>query len=192
MTVVLYLPSTSLGLSSRLLRVILLLTSKGESVKIEEIVGANLQWIREDQKMTQVQLGEAVAEYLEKPWSRQAVSAAEKGRRAFSAADLLALALVLDVTIPSFFLLRNWHEGEVELPSFTVNAVDYRGRVFHRGDIRGGADLLTRSGAGQLRDAHRKVLADTEMLVSAVSSMGQAINHLDNVLDAAEEKEAGC
>jgi transcriptional regulator with XRE-family HTH domain len=159
------------------------------TVKIEKVIGANMQLIREDQDMTQAELGEAVAQYLGKPWSRQAVSAAEKGRRAFSAADLLALALVLDVTIPSFFLLRNWQEGNVELPGATVDSVDYRGRVFHRSDVKGGADLLTRSSAALLRGAQQRVLEDTKILVAAVSSMDQAITHLDDVLNAVEGAE---
>ncbi|MEU3413739.1 helix-turn-helix transcriptional regulator [Streptomyces sp. NPDC006658] len=157
-------------------------------MKIEEVIGANVQWIREDQGMTQAQLGEAVAAHLGKPWSRQAVSAAEKGRRAFSAADLLALALVLDVTIPSFFLLRDAFHDDVQLPTANVAADDYMMRVFHRSDVKGGADLLTRSSARRLREAHARVLADTETLVGAVSSMNKAITHLDNVIDAVEAK----
>ncbi|KDN75245.1 hypothetical protein DF19_25160 [Streptomyces olindensis] len=159
-------------------------------MKIEEVIGANLQWIREDQEMTQSQLGEAVAEHLGKPWSRQAVSAAEKGRRAFSAADLLALALVLDVSIPSFFLLRDWFREDVELPTTTVEAGAYASRVFHGMDVKAKAALLTRTSAKTLRDAHSRVAADTSLLVEALSSVGNSITHLDNVLDAVEEKEA--
>lgn len=68
-------------------------------MKIEEAIGKNVLGIREDRDMSQAELGEALAAYLGKPWSRQAVSAAEKGRRAFTAAELLALAHVLDTTL---------------------------------------------------------------------------------------------
>ncbi|MFD1660008.1 helix-turn-helix transcriptional regulator [Streptomyces caeni] len=159
-------------------------------MKIEEVIGANLQWIREDQGMTQAQLGEAVARHLGKPWSRQAVSAAEKGRRAFSAADLLALALVLDVTIPSFFLLRDWNRDDVELPGTVVLADAYMKRVFHRSDIKAGADLLTRSSARRLRDAHEQVMTDTSQLIDALSAVGSSITHLDNVLDTVEGQDS--
>ncbi|MGC9381590.1 helix-turn-helix domain-containing protein [Streptomyces sp. MH13] len=159
-------------------------------MKIEEVIGANLQWIREDQEMTQTQLGEAVAEHLGRPWSRQAVSAAEKGRRAFSAADLLALALVLDVSIPSFFLLRDWFREDVELPTTTVEAADYASRVFHGMDVKAGAALFTRTSAQTLRDAHSRVTADASLLVEAITSVGNSITHLGNVLDAAEDKDA--
>lgn len=64
-------------------------------MRIEDVIG---QWItigREQTEMTQAELGERLGKLLGKPWSRQAVSAAEKGRRAFTAAELVAFAIVL-------------------------------------------------------------------------------------------------
>lgn len=73
--------------------------TEGVSVKVEEVIGHNMLQVREDRGMSQAQLGEALVAYLGKSWSRQAVSAAEKGRRAFTAAELLALAHVLETTL---------------------------------------------------------------------------------------------
>jgi hypothetical protein len=49
--------------------------------------------------MTQAALGEKLGGPLGKPWSRQAVSAAEQGGRAFTAAEIAAFALVFEVPV---------------------------------------------------------------------------------------------
>jgi transcriptional regulator with XRE-family HTH domain len=68
----------------------------GGGVRIEEVIGRWITEGREQEGMTQTELGERVAELLGgKPWSRQAISTAEKGHRAFVAAELVAFALVL-------------------------------------------------------------------------------------------------
>lgn len=59
-------------------------------------------WIaegREQTGMTQVELGERLGELLGKPWPKQAVSAAENGRRAFTAAELVAFAVALGCNV---------------------------------------------------------------------------------------------
>jgi len=48
-------------------------------------------------------LGAALASFTGKAWTRQAVWDAEQGRRVFTAAELLALAGVLGVTVPQLF-----------------------------------------------------------------------------------------
>ncbi|MFK3734060.1 helix-turn-helix transcriptional regulator [Streptomyces sp. NPDC088090] len=63
----------------------------------EEIVGFKVARLREAAGLSQAQLGASMA----KPWSRQAVSAAEKGRRAFTLADLTAVAAALNVSTAS-------------------------------------------------------------------------------------------
>lgn len=66
-------------------------------MEIEQIIG---HWIAKGRgKQTQAQVGEALGQYLGKPWSRQSVSAAEKGDRAFTAAELIAFSLVLGCTV---------------------------------------------------------------------------------------------
>jgi transcriptional regulator with XRE-family HTH domain len=59
--------------------------------------------IREDQGMTQEQLGQEIGELLGKPWPRQTVSHAEAGRRAFTALELVALARALNVYVGHLF-----------------------------------------------------------------------------------------
>jgi hypothetical protein len=57
------------------------------------------------------------------PWSRQAVHQAERGRRAFTAAELTALALALGTSVPALFLADR---EPVELPGATISADDYQ------------------------------------------------------------------
>lgn len=66
-----------------------------EFERIEEIVGRWIATGRAANGQSQAQLGTALGEYLGKPWSRQSISAAEKGDRAFTAAELIAFGLAL-------------------------------------------------------------------------------------------------
>lgn len=105
-------------------------------MQIEEVIGANVSRIRDHRKMSQSQLGEALAGHLGKPWSRQAVSAAEKGRRAFTAADLLGLAQALDVSVPTLFLPSDWRASSaIELADgISIGADEYRNRILEHSD----------------------------------------------------------
>lgn len=92
-------------------------------MRVEEAVGRQVARLREARGMSLTQLGEALGLYLERPWSRQAVHQAERGKRAFTACELAALALALDTSVPALFLTD---APRVELPSQTVTAEDYR------------------------------------------------------------------
>lgn len=67
--------------------------------RLEEIIGARMLARRTELHLTQEQVGERVGRRLGREWTRQAVSAAEKGRRAFTAVELIAIANVLGETI---------------------------------------------------------------------------------------------
>src|SRR3954452_11836691 len=84
-------------------------------MKPEEMVGQRILEIRERLGMTQQQLGELLGELLGKPWPRQTVSAAEKGKRAFTAAELVALAIVLR-TQANRLLLAPMELEQLEMP----------------------------------------------------------------------------
>lgn len=68
-------------------------------MRIEDVIARWITEGREVSGMTQVQLGERLGEILGKPWPKQAVSAAEKGRRAFTAAELVAFAVALGCNV---------------------------------------------------------------------------------------------
>jgi len=112
-------------------------------MRIETAIGKRIAHFREARQLSLTQLGEAMGRYLGKPWSRQAVHQAERGRRAFTAAELAALALALDTSVPALFLADDDAStgagaragaGAVELPGAAVSAEDYRGILLYAGD----------------------------------------------------------
>jgi transcriptional regulator with XRE-family HTH domain len=100
-------------------------------MRIEAAIGKQIARFREARHMSLTQLGEAMGKYLDRPWSRQAVHQAERGRRAFTAAEMAALALALETSVPALFLTD---EAHVELPGAVVSAQDYRGILLYAGD----------------------------------------------------------
>jgi transcriptional regulator with XRE-family HTH domain len=78
---------------------------------LQEHIGANVKAFRG--KTSPSELGAALALWLGKPWTRQAVWEAENGKRVFTAAELLALAAALGVTLPQLFESAD----DLDLPS---------------------------------------------------------------------------
>lgn len=103
----------------------------GGGMRIETAIGKQIARLREARQMSLTQLGEAMGKYLDKPWSRQAVHQAERGRRAFTAAEMAALALALDTSVPALFLAG---AEPVELPGAVISAEDYQGILLYAGD----------------------------------------------------------
>jgi transcriptional regulator with XRE-family HTH domain len=103
----------------------------GGDMRIETAIGKQIARLREARQMSLTQLGEAMGKYLDKPWSRQAVHQAERGRRAFTAAEMAALALVLETSVPALFLAG---AGPVELPGAVISAEDYQAILLYAGD----------------------------------------------------------
>ena len=73
--------------------------------------------------------GRGARSYLGKPWSRQAVHQAERGQRSFTAAELTALALALDTSVPALFRAET---AQIELPGLAVSPEQYRGILLNR------------------------------------------------------------
>lgn len=115
-------------------------------MRIETAIGRQIARFREARQMSLTQLGEALGKYLDKPWSRQAVHQAERGRRAFTAAELAALALVLNTSVPALFLAGADSDATpIELPGAAVSPADYQGILLYAGDdapLDGVAELL--------------------------------------------------
>lgn len=82
-------------------------------MKPEQMIGKQIRAIRESQGMTQEDLGVLLGSWLKQPWPRQAVSGAERGERAFTSAELLAIAHVLQTWV-----------GALVTPSVEVDKVD--------------------------------------------------------------------
>src|SRR5262252_1100792 len=99
-------------------------------MRVEVAIGKQIARLREMRHLSLTELGEAVGRYLDRSWSRQAVHQAERGRRAFTAAELAAFALVLDTSVPALFLAD---ADQLELPGATISAEDYRGILLYAG-----------------------------------------------------------
>ena len=110
---------------------VIMWNDKGAGMRIETAIGQQIARLREARQMSLTQLGEALGKYLDKPWSRQAVHQAERGRRAFTAAEMAALALALDTSVPALLLADAAH---IELPGAVISAQDYQGILLYVGD----------------------------------------------------------
>ena len=85
-------------------------------MRVEEIVGRRVRDRRTELQMTQQDLGQKLAPYLGKAWSRSTVSVAESGGRAFTAAELVAVAHIL-----------NTSAGRLLTPIAGVSAIEFPG-----------------------------------------------------------------
>jgi|SRR5450759_2155358 len=68
-----------------------------EAKTINKLIGGCIARHRARLRLTGTKLGERVERYLGEPWTRQTVSDAEMGRRAFRVSELIALAMALGV-----------------------------------------------------------------------------------------------
>src|SRR5215471_4234515 len=100
-------------------------------MRVEVAIGKQIARLREMRHLSLTELGEAVGRDLDRSLSRQAVHQAERGRRAFTAAELAAFALALDTSVPALFLAD---ADQLELPGATISADDYRGILLYAGN----------------------------------------------------------
>lgn len=98
-------------------------------MRVEEAIGRQIAHLRAERQLSLADLGETLGRYLGKPWSRQAVHQAERGQRSFTAAELTALALVLDTAVQALFRAEDDH---VELPGRAIPPEEYRGILLNR------------------------------------------------------------
>lgn len=85
-------------------------------MKIEAIVGERVRNMRERRGLSQPELGRRLEPLLGMAWPKQTVSSAEKGKRSFTASDLVALAHVLQVPV-GYLLKAPMGVNSVELGS---------------------------------------------------------------------------
>lgn len=67
-----------------------------------QVIGENVKTLRE-YRMTAEEFGRRIGEYFGKPWPRQTVYMMEQGRRRLAAEEVVAIALILDVSIADLF-----------------------------------------------------------------------------------------
>jgi 8-oxo-dGTP pyrophosphatase MutT (NUDIX family)/transcriptional regulator with XRE-family HTH domain len=145
-------------------------------VRVEESIGQRVRARRNELHMSQDEFGRALGPLLGKPWSRQTVSMAEQGSRAWVASDLLAVAVVLQTTV-----------GELLRPPLGETAVDLGGPESVPGDTlrdvtltRGREDLsmaeINRTIAA-LHDIAIRGQSDSEQVLSLIRDLDTQITH---------------
>lgn len=149
-------------------------------MKLEEAIGRKLGWLRQVNGLSQAQLGEALGRYLEKPWTRQAVNSAERGRRSFTARDLMALALVLETTVSNLLIPLG---DTVEMPSgIELSKTELRKAIIHPKVGGSAAAEVSRQSLSQLHQLfgsyiqlHEKIGAELEFGMGMLAEAAKAI-----------------
>lgn len=72
------------------------------TASVGEVIGWNIRE-RRAARWTQPEFGRLIGTVLPKQWPAQTVSSAEKGERAFAAAEVVALAHLLEVSVAALF-----------------------------------------------------------------------------------------
>lgn len=70
---------------------------------IEQVIGENIKKRRAELGMSQAEFGREVGVYFGTDWPAQTVSAAEKGRRQFIAAEVMVLSRILHCRVQELF-----------------------------------------------------------------------------------------
>lgn len=145
---------------------------------LEEVIGRNVRALRKARGGSQADLGKALAPMLGgQGWTRQAVWKAERGGRSFTAAELLALAAALGVTVPQLFET----EGEpVTLPGGQMPAGVLVG-------LLAGSDESDRS--QRLHNELRGLQRFNQQLYGLAAANTAQLLRLDAALNGAEEPE---
>jgi transcriptional regulator with XRE-family HTH domain len=125
-----------------------------EPLKPTEIVGRRIAQARKDRGIRQDQLGERLAEYLGKPWTKQAISETERGNRHLDPTEFLAFTIVLDYPLAWFFLPPS---GE---------AFQFPGRVVPLGELRDGPLLASEDSRQALVEEQMAILNETRRALS--------------------------
>jgi len=106
-------------------------------VKIEQIVGENVNRLRKRRGWTQTELGQEVGKVTGKPWARSVVSMAEAGDRAFAVADLVTLCYVFEVAPEALLVMtpevNAVQVGQAVLQRWQLAPISYQAAPTRRG-----------------------------------------------------------
>ncbi len=148
--------------------------------------------------MSQADLGRALAPLLGRPWSRQAMSAAEKGARDFKVAELVAIARVLGTTVSQLVLpgpeVMSSREGRraIVFPSGqTITAMELMDAVLAPEiDLDSERGQLLRTG-NELADyvvEARAAIADADQAgAKSIDALGRLLHQVQNLARLAPE-----
>ncbi len=134
-------------------------------MRVEEMVGRRLREARERAGLSQAQLGTRMGAYTGKLLSRQSISQAEQGQRAFTAAELIAFAHITRA-VPAEFLTPPDDVDDVVLPGgFVMPRSEFATRELSASELRPFLEALAAMGdevekyGGALRQMAEQVQA---------------------------------
>ncbi|UTT46228.1 helix-turn-helix domain-containing protein [Micrococcus luteus] len=137
--------------------------------RIEEVIGENIRARRDQKGYPQAYLGERVGALLGgTPWKPQTVSAAEKGRRQFIAAELIVIAQVLNCRVQD--LLAPSTPQPVQISDVYVRDADYSAPLENVIDA---APIDLSSWLRPFSEAYREVIRAREMAESAAKEAAE-------------------
>jgi transcriptional regulator with XRE-family HTH domain len=92
---------------------------------MEEVVGANLTRYREREGISQAELGRRIGQGAGREWSRQAVSLAESGKRAYGVTDLVTICHGTKLTMADLLTIHDDVDlvdlgGETPIPAIAL------------------------------------------------------------------------
>jgi hypothetical protein len=144
-------------------------------MRVEEFVGQHIRARLTELRMTHEDFGRRLEPYLGKAWSRSAVSVALSGGRAWTAAELVATAIVIGTT-PGRLLTPPLDAATIEMPS---------GKQIPRAELIAAlAPLTTQEAISTIQAQLAQVAAGSQ------SAMGQ-LRELDEVLSYKGQPEGG-
>lgn len=133
---------------------------------IEQVIGENIKRLREKKGISQAELGETVGMLLGTKWIPQTVSAAERGKRQFIAAEMVVLADVLGCRIQ--YLFESPDSASIRVSDSFTYAPDYTAKL----DTSGVDDE-------QLRRVYSKLRMTLKGLPTLTAALRENIAHIE-------------
>jgi transcriptional regulator with XRE-family HTH domain len=152
---------------------------------VGELVGRNVRGARERRGMTQEELGAALKPFLNRTWSRQAVSIMEAGDRAFVVEDLVALAGALETPVEELLLPRGDTDADevvVSLPGMDLTYEELLDIVLGLSEIENTTAVMA-TGTSVLRERVEGLREIHEITTKATKLLDQRLKRLERMAD---------
>ncbi len=148
---------------------------------IEQVIGDNIKKRRSDLGLSQTELGREIGMYFGTAWPAQTVSAAEKGRRQFIAAEVMVLARILHCRVQDLFTPET--PVAVKLTDNFSTAPDYSAPL----DGPGITDELLRKRFSETRAMLQGAKGMAERIEEEAQKLNSQINTVDQWMSSLNE-----
>lgn len=156
-------------------------------MKLEELIGLRVQRSREEQGISQPEMGRLLEPLLGSVWPRQTVSAAERGKRAWASSELFAFAHVLQVPV-GHLMTPTAEVDEVELASGAKVSLNNLDNEMHRDITQEALGDMARV-ISDLRDSNARQQGLIATLAVQLDEVHEAWLELDNEKADKQERD---